>query len=99
MPETTAAAEDRKRGMCVSQCETSSATSVLPSGSARIEPSTIRMATSDSSANSRSVGRRTRAASGAAGGGPVAPGALLVFPERVTWSAALLAFGTPSPGR
>ena len=59
-PAVTEAKDDSQRGMCSSQCETSSATSVLPSGSARIEPITTASTASDRTANSRSRGRRTR---------------------------------------
>src|ERR1700726_435699 len=46
--------------MCSSHPETSSATSVLPRGRARMEPSTTATTTNAKTASSRSAGRRTR---------------------------------------
>ena len=111
MPTPTAASEDSQRGMCSSARETSLESSVLPSGRARIEPTTTRTTASDSTPNSRSVGRRTRSSPGETRGGEVTSRAcsrLTAFrpgssapPLRLSCSGRLpgLTFGIPGNDR
>ena len=59
-PATTAAAGGSQLGMCRTPRDTSSATSVLPRGSAPMEPSVAATIRKEKIASSRSAGRRTR---------------------------------------